>query len=166
MCYYIFCWGIPGNAVATAPYVDPNPAGPFSLEIKETIKKYQTKSLEHLNKLKEATGVEYNFLVDFEVMHRCLPHSVFKKRMVEIVLDKYLGALVGNVVEFVSKSEGNKQAFILKTLKRKIIFNPFLVKAAKPMEVVFEKDIIYIQLEPSEFGFLTEKTGQNLQALF
>ena len=34
------------------------------------------------------------------------------------------------------------------------------------MEVVFEEDSIYIKLEPSEFGFLTGKTGHNLQALF
>jgi len=164
--YYIFCSPYSSNYTPTQPYVDPNPAGPFSLEIKDAIKKFQPRSLEHLNNLKTAVGIEYNYLVDFEQIHKLLPFSVFKKNMVEIVLDKYLGALVDNIVKFVNVSAENKRSFILKTLKKNIVFNPFHDRAASPMEIVFKEDSVYIQLQPGQFGFLTEKTGENLQALF
>lgn len=144
MCFYIF-HTISSNAVPTQPYIDPNPSGPFSLKIKEEIQKYQTQSQEHLNNLKLATGFEYAFLVDFELMHKHLPASVFKKRMAEIVLDKYLGALVSNIVSFVQESEANKKTFILKTFKKQIIFNPFVIGVKKkPVEIKFDNGCIYI----------------------
>ena len=85
--------------------------------------------------------------------------------MGEIILDQYLGALVNSIVDFLQKYPEKKMLFLLKTTKKNIIFNALKVKANKPMEVLFEDGNICINLEPSEFGFLTEKTGNNLDAL-
>ena len=166
MFYYIFtCSGIPANATLTRPAIDPNPPGPFSLEIQDTIKKYQPKAAEHLDRLKDILGVEFSFSVDFSILHKHLPNSIFKKRMGEVILDQYLGALVNNIIEFLQKYPEKKMPFIFKTTKKNIIFNALKVKANKPMEVVFEQGNICINLEPTEFGFLPEKTGNNLGSL-
>jgi hypothetical protein len=156
--------GIPSGAKLTVPN-DPNPHGPFNLEIQEAINKYQPKAAEHLNKLKDILGVEFRFYVDFVTLHKHLPKSIFKKKMGEIILDQYLGALVNSIVDFLQKYPEKKMLFLLKTTKKNIIFNALKVKANKPMEVLFEDGNICINLEPSEFGFLTEKTGNNLDAL-
>lgn len=167
MFYYIFtCSRIPANAILTSPAIDPNPPGPFSLELQETIKKYQPKATEHLGRLKDILGIEFRFLVDFATLHKHLPASIFKKRMGELILDQYLGALVNNIIDFLQKYPEKRMTFILKTTKKNIIFNALKVKANKPMEILFDGGNIYINLEPDEFGFLPEKTGNNLVSLF
>jgi len=154
------------NAIPTVPNIDPNPPGPFNLAIQDAIKQHQSKAVGHLDRLKDALGVEFSFSVDFATLHRNLPASIFKKNMGEIILDKYLGALVNNIVDFLQKYPDKRLSFILKATKKKIIFNALKVKANKPMEVLFEDGAICINLEPTEFGFLPEKTGNNLSLLF
>ena len=166
MFYYIFtCSSVPAKAIPTMPAVDPNPPGPFSLELQDAIKKYQPKAAEHLDRLKDILGIDFSFSVDFASLHKNLPDSVFKKRMGEIILDQYLGALVNNIIEFLQKYPEKKMSFIFKATKKNIIFNALKVRSNKPVEVLFDRGNICINLEPTEFGFLPEKTGNNLGSL-
>lgn len=151
--YYIFYSPYSSNYTPTQPYVDPNPAGPFSLEIKDAIKKFQPRSLEHLNNLKTAVGIEYNYLVDFEQIHKLLPFSVFKKNMVEIVLDKYLGALVDNIVKFVNVSAENKRSFILKTLKKILCLTLFVIELLVQWKWCLKKIVFTFNYSLDSSGF-------------
>ena len=139
---------------------------PFTLEIQETIKQYQPKAVTHLNRLKDVLGVELQYIVDFQSLHKNLPSSIFKQNMGEIVLDYYLGALVNNIIDFITKYPEKRISFLIKASKKRILFNPLVTKTHGPIEVLFNDGILCINLEPSQFGFLPEKTGQDLSKLF
>ncbi len=165
MYYFIFnC--LPLNLVSTAPVVDPYPAGPFMLEIQDEIKKHQVKCIEHLNRLKEVLGVEFQYAVDFRDLHQRLPRSVFKKNMGELVLDHYLGALVNHLVDFINKYPSTRQSFLIKVGKKRIQFEPFLRETKNTIDVVIQNGVLCIQLRPEQFGFLPEKTGEKISELF
>lgn len=138
----------------------------FSLELQDNIKKYQSKAIEHLDKLKNFLDAEFSFPVDFQFIHTKLPDSVFKKNIGELVLDKYLSALVINIIDFLEKYPSQRNSFLFKASQKKIIFNILPENSNKTTEVLFKDGAVCINVLAIEFGFLPEKIGSNLSSLF
>ena len=138
----------------------------FSLEVQGNIKKYQLKAALHLDKLKKFLGVEFVFPVDVANIYRELPDSVFKNNIGELVLDKYLSALITNIIDFLQKNPSHRNSFLFKAEQKKIVFNIVGYNSAKPTGVLFQDGAVCINIKATEFGFLPEKTGNNLSSLF
>lgn len=138
----------------------------FSLEVQGNIKKYQLKAALHLDKLKNFLGVEFVFPVDVGDIYRKLPDSVFKNNIGELVLDKYLSVLIDNIIDFLQKYPSHRNSFLFKVEQKKIIFNLVSKNSDEPTGVLFQDGAICINIKATEFGFLPEKTGNNLSSLF
>lgn len=138
----------------------------FSLAVQEDIKKYQLKAAEHLGRLKNFLGVEFVFPIDVANIYRELPDSVFKNNIGELVFDKYLSALIANVIDFLEKYPSHRNSFLFKAEQKKIVFNIVGYNSAKPTGVFFQDGAVCINIKATEFGFLPEKTGNNLSSLF
>lgn len=138
----------------------------FSLSVQDNIKKYQQKVAEHLGNLKNFLGVEFTFPVDAANIYRELPDSVFKENIGELVFDKYLSALIANIIDFLQKYPSHRNSFLFKAEQKKIAFNIIGYNSAKPTGVLFQDGAICINIKATEFGFLPEKTGNNFSSLF
>lgn len=138
----------------------------FNLEIQNNIEKYQPKALEHLNQLNSFLGVLFNFVVDFQLLHKRLPDSVFKKSIGELVLDKYLGALVVNIIDFLKKHPSQRNSFLSNTQCKRITLHILPDYSTEKLGVSFQDGVVNINILSTEFGFLPEKTGNNLNLLF
>ena len=138
----------------------------FSLTVQENIKKYQLKAAEHLDKLKNFLGVEFIFSVDAANIYRELPDSVFKNNIGELVFDKYLSALIANIIDFLQKYPSHRNSLLFKAEQKKIAFNIVGYNSTKPTGVLFQNGAVCINIKATEFGFLPEKTGNNFSTLF
>ena len=139
--------------------------GPFTLEIQENIKHYQHKSIEHLTRLNQTLGVELNFSVDFESLHQNLPASIFKKNMGEIIFDHYLGGLTNAIIELITKHPEKRISMLAKIDTKKIIFDTFSEYENNTSRILFKNGSMFIYVKETDFGFLPETIGNNLNSL-
>jgi len=142
-------------------------AGPLSLEQRKNIADHVPKMTELLERLKNATGVEYDCEVDFPSVATLIKGTSYESRLGDIIYESYLGGLITNL-ENLCKDELAREAWLDKTNARKLIRIVVDATEAKNENryqfTQFESDGTFVvHIPKSKFAYNTSETGRDVE---